>query len=60
MYEEDLALNNQQWLISHITRPNQIKPNLIYLIYMHKEDLTLDNLQWLIWHETQPNKIIYM
>ena len=23
MYEEDLALNNLQWLISHKTKPNQ-------------------------------------
>ena len=25
MYKEDLALNNQQWLISHKTKPNQTK-----------------------------------
>ena len=24
MYKMDLALNNQQWLISHKTKPNQI------------------------------------
>ena len=24
MYKEDLALNNQQWLIRHKTKPNQI------------------------------------
>ena len=24
MYKEDLALNNQQWLICHKTQPNQI------------------------------------
>ena len=24
MYEEDLALNNLQWLICHKTQPNQI------------------------------------
>ena len=24
MYKEDLALNNLQWLICHITQPNQI------------------------------------
>ena len=23
----DLALNNQQWLICHKTKPNQTKPN---------------------------------
>ena len=40
MYKEDLALNNQQWLIFHKTKPNHI-----YLIYMHKKDLTLNNLQ---------------
>ena len=25
MYKEDLALNNQQWLICHKTQPNQTK-----------------------------------
>ena len=25
MYKEDLALNNQQWLICHKTQPNQIR-----------------------------------
>ena len=29
MYKMDLALNNQQWLICHITKPNQNQPNLI-------------------------------
>ena len=24
MYKEDLALNNQQWLICHQTKPNQM------------------------------------
>ena len=24
MFEKDLALNNQQWLICHITKPSQI------------------------------------
>ena len=56
MYEEDLALNNLQWLICHKTQPNQI----IYLIYMYEEDLALNNLQWLICHKTQPNQIIYI
>ena len=27
MYKEDLALNNQQWLIRHKTQPNPIQPN---------------------------------
>ena len=27
MYKEDLALNNQQWLICHKIKPNQTKPN---------------------------------
>ena len=27
MYKEDLALNNQQWLVYHETQPNQTKPN---------------------------------
>ena len=52
MYEEDLALNNLQWLICHKTQPNQI----IYLMY--KEDLALNNLQWLICHKNLPNQII--
>ena len=43
MYEEDLALNNLQWLIYQ--KSNQTKANHIYLIYMYKEDLTLNNLQ---------------
>ena len=25
MFKEDLALNNQQWLICHKTKPNQTK-----------------------------------
>ena len=25
MYKEDLALNNQQWLVCHKTKPNQTK-----------------------------------
>ena len=45
MYKEDLALNNQQWLICH---KKTTKPNHIYLIYMYKENLALNNLQWLI------------
>ena len=40
MYEEDLALNNLQWLICLKTQPNHT-----YLIYMYKEDLALNNLQ---------------
>ena len=57
MYKEDLALNNQQWLICHKT---QTKPNPIYLIYMYKEDLALNNLQWVICHKTQPNQTIFL
>ena len=45
MYEEDLALNNLQWLI------NPIKPNYIYLIIMYEENLALNNLLWLICHK---------
>ncbi len=56
MYEEDLALNNLQWLICHKTKPNQTKANHIYLIYMYKEDLALNNLQWLICHKTKQTK----
>ena len=29
IYEEDLVLNNQQWLICHKTKQNQTKPNQI-------------------------------
>ena len=60
MYIEDLALNNLQWLICYKTKPNQTKPNYIYLIYMYKEDLALNNLQWLICYKTQPNQMIYI
>ena len=42
MYEEVLALNNQQGQICHKTQPNE---NHIYLIYMYKEDLALNNQQ---------------
>ena len=52
MYNEDLALNNQQWLLYNQTKPNQT----IHLLYMFKEDLTLNTLQGLICHKTQPNK----
>ena len=37
------------------TKPNQTKPNRIYLI-MYKKVLTLNNLQWLMYHKTKPNK----
>ena len=42
MYEEDLPLNDLQWLIYHKPQPNQI----IYIlyIYMYKEDLVLNDL----------------
>ena len=40
MYNEDLALNNLQWLICHKTQLNQI---IYMLIYMYKEDLALNN-----------------
>ena len=55
MYKEDLALNNQQWLICL-----KIQPNQIYLIHMYKEDLALNNQQWLICYKTQPNQILYI
>ena len=54
------ALNNQQWLICHKTKPYHTVPNHIYLIYMYKEDLAFNNLQWLICYKTQPNQIIYI
>ena len=56
MYEQDLTLDNLQGLIYHKTKPNQTKPNPIYLIYMYEQDLTLDNLQELIYHKTKPNQ----
>ena len=40
-------------------KPNQTKPNHIYLIYMYKEDLALDNLQWLICHKTKRNETFF-
>ena len=29
MYKQDLALNNQQWLICHKSQPNYYKHNII-------------------------------
>ena len=43
IYKQDLALNNQQWLICH--KAKQSKTNHIYSIYMYKEDLALNNKQ---------------
>ena len=37
-------------------KPNQTKPNHIYLIYGDKNDLELDNLQCLICHKTKFNQ----
>ena len=54
MYQEELALNNLQWLICHKTQPNQIR----YSIYMYKEELALNNLQCLICHKIQPTTIV--
>ena len=44
MYIEDLALDNQQWLICHKTQPNQTKL-YVFNIYvcMYKADLVLNN-----------------
>ena len=50
MNKPDLALNNQEWLICHKTKPNHI-----YLIYTNKPDLALNNQEWLICHKTKPN-----
>ena len=41
-------------------KPNQTKPNLIYLTYMYKVDLALNNQQWSIYDKTQPNQIMYI
>ena len=57
MYQDDLRLNNLQWLTCHKT---QQQPNHIYLIYMYKEYLAINNLQWLICHKTKSNQIIYI
>ena len=32
MYKEDLALNNQEWLICHKTKPNYISQPCIILL----------------------------
>ena len=56
MYQEDLELNNLEWLISHKTHTNQI----IYLIYMYRENMVLNNLKWLICHIIHPNQILYI
>ena len=57
MNKQYLALNIQQWLIFHKTKPNDV-----YSMYMHKQYLALNNQQWLICHKTQldqPNKNYY-
>ena len=56
MYKEDLALNNQQFLMLW----KSTIPNPIYFIYMYKEDLALNNQQFLICYESQPNEILYI
>ena len=55
MNKENLALNNLQ--ITYAIKPNQTKPNHIYLIYTYKEDLALNKLQGLICHKTKPNQL---
>ena len=38
MYEEDLEVDNLQWLICHKTQLNQIKYIYIYIyVYIYKE-----------------------
>ena len=39
MYKEDLALNNQRWLICHKTKPYTIY--LIYIYCSNKNDLDM-------------------
>ena len=56
MYKEDLALNNQQWLIRHKTKPNQTKQNHVCLIYMYKEDLAL--ISYNGWYVIKPNQTL--
>ena len=48
IYKDNLALNNQQWLICHKTQLNQI-------IYIYEQDFELNNQQRLISHKTTPN-----
>ncbi len=52
--KEDLAVNNPQWMICHKTKPNQTKPNHIYLIYMDEKDLALNDQQW--WYAIKSNQ----
>ena len=52
MYKKDLALKaDNGW---YAIKPNQTKPNQIYLIYMYKEDLALkaDN----VWYALKPSQ----
>ena len=58
MFKGDLALNNLQLFIWHKTKPNQTKPNHLYLIYMFEVDLALNNLLYLICHKNKLNQII--
>ena len=52
-----IGLGDNGW---YALKPNQTKPNPLYLIYIYKEDLVLNNLQWLICHKTKPNQILYI
>ena len=53
MYKENFASNIQGRLICHKTKPNQTKPNPIYLIKMYKENFALNNQGRLICHQTK-------
>ena len=53
MYKEDLAINNQQWLICHKTQHKQI-------VYIYTDELALNKPRRLMRHKTKPTQIIYI
>ena len=72
IHNEDLALNNLQWLICHKTQPNHLilskqmsyglfqmlstKYSFWNLRFNICNNLSLNILQWLKYHKTQPTK----
>ena len=62
-YKQALSLKYLQWLICHKTQ-NQIKPNPIYLIYIHIQALVFKKT-YNVWYAIKPsqtklNQILYI
>ena len=44
MYEEDMALNNLQWMICHKIQPNQTKPCIFNIYVLTRFGLKLSTM----------------